>query len=125
MDKNQQPTSLNSDQALQSVQRANRVISYATIVALVILIFLIGIALLRLNDIASSNAKNIAEHRYQVETANEKAKVQIQIEAQKNRQRLDTILCIVSAPVTTRSPAQVDACYPGGSLAKWLEANKQ
>lgn len=78
------------------------------------LLAIVGInifGLSRLNQIGSSNADSIYEHRQAVEDVSQQAQEQIKVAATANKGRADIILCIISVSPTRRTQEHVKSCY--------------
>lgn len=107
---NDRPTT-NTDKALHSVERSNKVISISTVVALVLIVAMLGVALFQLNAVTK---------RQQDEAARA---------TERNSQLLGSIAdyleCIAKTNPVTRTPQEVDACLnilrQGGDVSSFLD----
>ena len=95
----QEPVSKNELQ-LRKLANRDKMMRTFEVFILSLVVILTFFSLNRINQLATSNQKNIIEHAKQVETV-----------TTANRARLDINLCIVSVPPQTRTPEYVHKCY--------------
>lgn len=76
-----------------------------------VVLLAIGVFVFTVANFSKQQARNVADHRYQVETLTKESDKHLTEAALANRTRLDVDLCIVSVPPQTRTPEYVKACY--------------
>lgn len=111
----------NSDQALHSVQRSNKIISISTVVALVLIVAMLGFALIQLSQVVSNQQ---AEIKAAADRNNELTK-EVQRSTDKQLRAIgDYLECIAKTNPNTRTNAEVDACLnilrKGGEVSYFL-----
>lgn len=115
----------NSDQALHSVQRSNKIISISTVVALVLIVAMLGFALVQLSRVVSNQQAEITA------AAERNANLTKELKSSTDRQLkaiADYLECIAKTNPTTRTNAEVDACLnilrQGGQVTYFLGPHK-
>lgn len=121
---NDNPTT-NTDKALHSVERSNKVISISTVVALILIVAMLGIALVQLSNVISSQQ---SEAKARSERNTELIK---EVKASSDKQLkaiADYLECIAKTNPNTRTNAEVDACLnilrQGGKVSYFLGPHK-
>lgn len=101
----------NTEEKFNKLDQRDKLFRGFEVLVLAILVGLTLFSLIRLNQVADNNKKNIDEHRMQIEENNTAAEVQLKLAASINRAKLDTGLCIFSVSPTKRTPEYVKSCY--------------
>jgi cell division protein FtsB len=111
----------NSDQALHSVQRSNKIISISTVVALVLIVAMLGFALIQLSQVVSNQQAEIKA------AADRNANLTKEVQRTTDKQLkaiADYLECIAKTNPNTRTNAEVDACLnilrKGGEVSYFL-----
>lgn len=115
----------NSDKALHSVERSNKVISISTVVALLVIVAMLGIALFQLSRVVNNQQAEIKA------AADRNAELTKQVQRSTDKQLkaiADYLECIAKTNPNTRTPAEVDACLnilrQGGQVSYFLGPHK-
>lgn len=115
----------NTDKALHSVERSNKVISISTVVALVIIVAMLGIALFQLSRVVANQQAEIKA------AADRNADLTREVQRSTDKQLKaigDYLECIAKTNPNTRTPAEVDACLnilrQGGQVSYFLGPQK-
>lgn len=111
----------NSDHALHSVQRSNKIISISTVVALVLIVAMLGFALIQLSRVVSNQQAEIKA------AAERNAELTQEVQRTTDKQLkaiADYLECIAKTNPVTRTPGEVDACLnilrKGGEVSYFL-----
>lgn len=111
----------NSDHALHSVQRSNKIISISTVVALVLIVAMLGFALIQLSQVVSNQQAEIKA------AADRNANLTKEVQRTTDKQLkaiADYLECIAKTNPNTRTTAEVDACLnilrQGGQVSYFL-----
>ncbi len=114
------PTS-NSEHALHSVQRSNRIISISTVVALILIVAMLGFALIQLGSVVNTQQAEIKA------AADRNANLTKEVQRTTDKQLkaiADYLECIAKTNPNTRTNAEVDACLnilrKGGEVSYFL-----
>lgn len=112
----------NSDQALHSVQRSNKIISISTVVALVLIVSMLGVALVQLSNVVSNQQSEIKA----AADRNGELTKEVQRSTDKQLKAIaDYLECIAKTNPNTRTPAEVDTCLnilrKGGEVSYFLD----
>lgn len=111
----------NSDHALHSVQRSNKIISISTVVALILIVAMLGFALLQLGNLVNTQQSEIKA----AADRNGKLTEEVQRTTDKQLKAIaDYLECIAKTNPNTRTNAEVDACLnilrKGGEVSYFL-----
>lgn len=111
------PTS-NTDKALHSVERSNKIISISTVVTLVLIVAMLGVALVQLSRVVNNQQAEIRA------AADRNANLTKEVQRTTDKQLkaiADYLECIAKTNPVTRTPTEVDSCLDilrqGGDLS--------
>lgn len=100
-----------TEEKLRKLDNRDKLMRTFEVFVLFILVIITLVSLYQLNQVASSNAKNIQEHRRQIENGTAQAVKEVVNDNALNRARLDVSLCIFSVSPIRRTPEYTKSCY--------------